>query len=121
MFEHIAHDHATATKCRKLSNEVYAALQKYAVGTHGSYGNILAYEVDGYGDQLFMDDANVPGLLSLPSRAIRIQGLLGHIDSNYRVTHLLLPFQGDEHGKAPRRATLYAGSAACRVPGYRPA
>lgn len=66
MFEQIAHDRATATKCRKLANEVYAALQKYAVGTHGSYGNILAYEVDGYGNQSFMDDANVPGLLSLP-------------------------------------------------------
>ena len=25
-----------------------------------------AYEVDGYGNQLFMDDANAPGLLSLP-------------------------------------------------------
>jgi len=66
MFEQITHDHITATRCRKLSNEVYAALQKYAVGTHGSYGNILAYEVDGYGNQSFMDDANVPGLLSLP-------------------------------------------------------
>ena len=29
-------------------------------------GNILAYEVDGYGNQLFMDDANVPSLLALP-------------------------------------------------------
>jgi hypothetical protein len=27
----------------------------------------------------------------------------------------------DGHNKAPRRTTLYAGSAACRVPGYRPA
>src|SRR5208283_1413792 len=35
-----------------------------------------------------------PGLLSLASRAVCIQGVLGHIDSNYRVTHFLLPFQG---------------------------
>ncbi|HKK45096.1 MAG TPA: glycoside hydrolase family 125 protein, partial [Balneolaceae bacterium] len=29
-------------------------------------GKIYAYEVDGFGNRLFMDDANVPGLLSLP-------------------------------------------------------
>jgi meiotically up-regulated gene 157 (Mug157) protein len=66
MFELIARDHSMATKCRNLAKEVYAALQKYASGMHAGYGNILAYEVDGYGNQLYMDDANVPGLLSLP-------------------------------------------------------
>ncbi len=30
------------------------------------YGEIYAYEVDGFGNQLFQDDANVPSLLSLP-------------------------------------------------------
>ena len=34
--------------------------------THPVYGNVLAYEVDGFGNQLFMDDANVPSLLALP-------------------------------------------------------
>ena len=66
MFEQIAHDHATAAQCRALSAEVSAALQKYAIGNHPVHGRILAYEVDGFGNQLFMDDANVPGLLSLP-------------------------------------------------------
>ncbi len=66
MFEHLAHDHTTAAQCRDLSAEVSAALQKYAIGNHPVHGRILAYEVDGFGNQLFMDDANAPGLLSLP-------------------------------------------------------
>jgi len=66
MFEKIAHDHNTAAQCKTLANEVYSALQKYATGHHPVYGNVLAYEVDGYGNQLFMDDANVPSLLALP-------------------------------------------------------
>ncbi|HVV56002.1 MAG TPA: glycoside hydrolase family 125 protein, partial [Mucilaginibacter sp.] len=66
MFEHLAHDHVTAKQCLALANEVSLALQKYAVAHHPVYGNVLAYEVDGFGNQLFMDDANVPSLLGLP-------------------------------------------------------
>ncbi len=55
-----------AAKCHQLADEVETALNQYAVTTHLNYGKILAYEVDGYGNQLFMDDANVPSLLSLP-------------------------------------------------------
>ena len=29
------------------------------------FGNIYAYEVDGFGNAIFMDDANVPSLMSL--------------------------------------------------------
>ncbi len=51
---------------KNCSQKVCTALQKYAIGHHPVYGNILAYEVDGYGNQSFMDDANVPNLLALP-------------------------------------------------------
>jgi len=66
MFTKIGHDHATANQCSAIAAEVNAALQKYAIGNHPVYGKVLAYEVDGFGNQLFIDDANVPSLLALP-------------------------------------------------------
>lgn len=54
-----------AEKCDNLADEVEGALKKYAVVNHPTYGKIYAYEVDGYGNRLLMDDANVPSLLSL--------------------------------------------------------
>ena len=53
-------------ECTALANEVDAAIQKHAIVKHPKYGKILAFEVDGYGNYLMMDDANVPSLLSLP-------------------------------------------------------
>ncbi len=55
-----------AAECRSLANEVEEALHKYAVYTHPKYGKIYAFEVDGFGNQYIMDDANVPSLLGLP-------------------------------------------------------
>jgi meiotically up-regulated gene 157 (Mug157) protein len=58
-------DRAFAGECSALADEVEQALQRYGV-MHNEHGNeIWAYEVDGYGNQLFMDDANAPGLSSL--------------------------------------------------------
>jgi len=66
MFRVIGRDAQTASDCEALSNEVHAALQKYATKHHPVFGDVLAYEVDGFGNQSFMDDANVPSLLALP-------------------------------------------------------
>ncbi|CUM64208.1 uncharacterized protein PRCAT00001802001 [Priceomyces carsonii] len=41
-------------------------IEKYGIVQHPVYGKVYAYEVDGYGSVLFMDDANVPSLLSIP-------------------------------------------------------
>ena len=65
MEEQIHSNHPFAVKLKTLAGEVETALMKYAVATHLEYGKILAYEVDGFGNQLFMDDANAPSLLSL--------------------------------------------------------
>lgn len=49
-----------------LADEVDTAIRAHGVMQHPACGEVYAYEVDGYGSAYFMDDANVPSLLSLP-------------------------------------------------------
>jgi meiotically up-regulated gene 157 (Mug157) protein len=65
MAQNIAHDTALATEATALAKEVEQVLQQHAIATTPQ-GTIWAYEVDGFGSQLLMDDANVPSLLGLP-------------------------------------------------------
>lgn len=51
--------------CSTLANEVHNALMEHAVYDHPKYGKIYAFEVDGFGNRLLADDANVPGLLGM--------------------------------------------------------
>ena len=53
-------------ECLSLADEVETAIKKHAVVNHPEFGKIYAYEVDGFGSNLFMDDANVPSLLAIP-------------------------------------------------------
>jgi len=77
----IHHDAAFARDCRELADEVDAALKQYAVIRDEKGGDVWAYEVDGYGNQLFMDDANAPSLSSLP-----YLGALAQDDARYQRT-----------------------------------
>ena len=61
----ILHDEALAEDASSLAGEVERALRQHAIATTAE-GTIWAYEVDGFGSQLLMDDANVPSLLGLP-------------------------------------------------------
>lgn len=66
MFLDIAHDNAAANGASRLRGEIMGALQTYARAQHAAAGEIWAYEIDGFGNALFMDDANVPSLLAMP-------------------------------------------------------
>lgn len=55
-----------AEKCRLLAKEVENGIQEYGIVEHPKYGKIYAYETDGLGNYLLMDDANSPSLLSAP-------------------------------------------------------
>ena len=50
----------------ELANEVDEAIKNYAIFDRKDFGKIYALEIDGFGNALFMDDANVPNLLSIP-------------------------------------------------------
>ena len=58
-------DPALATEASDLAAEVETALRQYAIASTPG-GTVWAYEVDGFGSQTLMDDANVPSLLGLP-------------------------------------------------------
>ncbi len=60
-----------------LANEVQTGIEQHAKGTFRGFGTIYAYEVDGYGHANFMDDANIPSLLSIP--------YFGYVPQNDRV------------------------------------
>lgn len=66
MMTEIAHDTAAAREARQLREEISGALQAHARLKHPTAGDVYAYEIDGYGNAIFMDDANVPSLLAMP-------------------------------------------------------
>lgn len=53
-------------KVTQMKDTVYEAIYKHGVYDHPKFGKVFAYEVDGLGNYLFMDDANIPSLLALP-------------------------------------------------------
>ncbi|QCB44492.1 glycoside hydrolase family 125 protein [Sphingomonas sp. PAMC26645] len=59
-------DMAGATDSEALASEVEAALRAHGRMPDGQGGEVWAYEVDGFGNAISMDDANVPSLSGLP-------------------------------------------------------
>ncbi len=61
----VLHDPALADSADALAREVASALSQHAI-IATPQGTIWAYEIDGFGSRLLMDDANAPSLLALP-------------------------------------------------------
>ncbi|TWU77718.1 hypothetical protein ED733_008461 [Metarhizium rileyi] len=59
-------DKETATSMLSMAQGIEKAVEQYGIVKHPKFGDIYAYEVDGFGSHNFMDDANVPSLLSIP-------------------------------------------------------
>lgn len=53
-------------EAKQLQEQVRKAYLVNGIVNHPKFGKIIAFEVNGFGSFHFMDDANVPSLLSLP-------------------------------------------------------
>ncbi|KAH9904322.1 glycoside hydrolase family 125 protein [Xylariomycetidae sp. FL2044] len=62
-----------AQEMRDMASEIRDAIEHWGVVTAPTGDKIYAYEVDGFGGQNLMDDANIPSLLSAP--------FLGYLDN----------------------------------------
>ena len=62
----VYHNLIKSQRASSLRTEVQTGIQTYGEVFTPNYGYIYAYEVDGLGKSILMDDANIPSLLSAP-------------------------------------------------------
>ena len=66
IFSEILNDPVIVKRAQKLKREIQAGIENYAVVKNKAGKEVYAYEVDGKGNALLMDDSNVPSLMSAP-------------------------------------------------------
>lgn len=66
-------------------HDIEEGIKKHGIQEHPYWGRVYAYEVDGYGGRVLMDDANIPSLLSLPDI-----GFLDFDDEVYQNTRKMI-------------------------------
>lgn len=54
-----------AQQSNQLKEEIYKGIETFGKVRKDGFGEVYAYEVDGFGEYNIMDDANVPSLLSM--------------------------------------------------------
>lgn len=74
-----------ASELEQRGHRLAAAVRERGIVTHPKYGDVYAFEIDGYGSRIMMDDANIPSLLSLP-----YLGFLDKSDTVYQNTRKMI-------------------------------
>jgi len=69
----------------RWSQSITSGIWEHGVVSHAKYGDVFAYEIDGYGSTIMMDDANYPSLLALP-----LMGFVPQDDLTYQNTRKML-------------------------------
>ena len=80
-----AGNEALAAELTEWAKGIETGIREYGIVKHKVYGDVYAFETDGYGSHIMMDDANLPSLLSLP--------LLGFVeagDETYQNTRKMI-------------------------------
>ncbi|MHC1787537.1 MAG: glycoside hydrolase family 125 protein [Christensenellales bacterium] len=112
LFAALLDDHRLTGRARRLRGQILQGMACFARVQHPDYGEILAYETDGLGNHLLMDEANIPSLLSLP-----YLGAIDQEDPLYQRTRRFLLSTGNTlgfqenlaHGtRSPRAQNGYA-------------
>lgn len=90
---------ALAKILKSRGEAIEKGVWEHGVVAHKKYGNVFAFEVDGYGSAILMDDANLPSLLALP-----LLGFVTTEDETYQNTRrMILEKEGNPYyltGKA---------------------
>ena len=66
MYQALGVDAQRINTCTQFAKDLHQAVGACGIKTHEDFGRIFAYEVDGFGNAVFMDDANWPSIISLP-------------------------------------------------------
>ena len=66
IFTTVLNEPTLAAQAEKLAAEIHDGIEKYGTMTNERGEKIYAYEVDGLGNSLLMDDGNIPNLMSAP-------------------------------------------------------
>lgn len=74
-----------AKELRQRSETIEKGIWTHGVVNHAKWGPVFAYEVDGYGSSIIMDDANLPSLLALP-----LLGFVKKEDQTYQNTRKMI-------------------------------
>ncbi|NIK58777.1 glycoside hydrolase family 125 protein [Kribbella shirazensis] len=98
----VLRDEPLADRAKALKAEIDDGIAQYGTVDHPVHGRVFAYEVDGLGESLLMDDANMPSLLSIP-----LTGYAAADDPTYLATRSLL--------LSPENPYYYSGTAAAGI------
>ncbi len=64
VYAEVLNDEAFSKECAGFSKEVLKAINRFAISEHLNYDKVYAYEVDGFGNKVFIDDPNIPSLIA---------------------------------------------------------
>ncbi len=70
MFRAIRNKEGNAKLCEEMATQIDIAIKENAIVEHKIFGKIYAFEVDGFGSRLLLEESTIPNLMSLPYNGV---------------------------------------------------